>query len=147
MKKQLYMVVTIIALITVAGLSSARAQTTVLLKANVPFEFSVGSKTMPAGQYTVRCTNPSSDKKVLQLRSSHGHESALVITSSVIGKGQDDSKLVFNRYGDQYFFAQAWLPSESTGMQAPKSRTEKRIARELAANKQAKETVAVIAKR
>ena len=113
MKKQLYMVVTIIALLTVAGLSSAKAQTQpgLQLKASIPFAFSVGSQTMPAGEYTVRCTNPSSDKKVLQLRSSHGHESALVITSSVIGKGQDDSKLVFNRYGDQYFFAQAWLPS------------------------------------
>ena len=147
MKKQLYMLVTIIALITVAGLSSARAQTTVLLKANVPFEFSVGSKTMPAGQYTVSCIGSVSSLRTLVLRSSDGHESILVRTISVSGKIQDNAKLVFDRYGDRYFFAQAWLPSESTGMQAPKSRTEKRIARELAANKQAKETVAVIAER
>ena len=149
MKKQLYMVVTIIALLTVAGLSSAKAQTqaSVQLKANIPFAFSVGNQTMPAGEYTVRCTNPSSDMKVLQLRSRDGHESALVRTSSVIGKSQDVAKLVFYRYRDQYFFAQAWLPSEAIGMQAPKSRAEKQMARELAGNKLAKETIAVTAKR
>ena len=149
MKKQLYMVVTIIALLTVAGLSSAKAQTqaSVQLKANIPFAFSVGNKTLPAGEYTVRCTNPNSDMKVLQLRSSDGMESALIRTSSVIGESQDNAKLVFNRYGEQYFFAQVWLPSETIGMQAPKSRTEKQMERELAANKSAKETVAVIAER
>ena len=149
MKKQLYMLVTIIALITVAGLSSAKAQTqaSVQLKANIPFAFSVGNKTLPAGEYTVRCTNPSSDMKVLQLRSIDGRESALVRTNSVNGKIQDNAKLVFYRYADQYFFAQVWLPSEAIGMQAAKSRAEKQMARELAANKSAKETVAVTAKR
>ena len=147
MKKQLYMVVTIIALITVAGLSSVKAQTRALLKANIPFAFNVGNKTMPAGEYTVRCTNPSSDLKVLQILSSGGHQSALVLTSSVSGKIQVNAKLMFNRYGDQYFLAQAWLPADSIGIQAPASRTEKHLARELAANKQTRETVAVIATR
>ena len=147
MKKQLYMVITIIALLTVAGLSNANAQSTVELKANIPFAFSVGNKTMPAGEYSVRCTNPNSDMKVLQIRSSDGPESALVMTSSVIGKRQDDAKLVFYRYGDQYFFAQAWLPSDSIGMQAPKSRSEKQMARELAANTRTREEVALKIKR
>ncbi len=147
MKKQLYMVVTIIALITVAGLSSVKAQTSLSLKANIPFAFSVGNKTMPAGEYIVRCTNPSSDLKVLQILSSDGHQSALVRTNSVSSKFQDNAKLMFNRYGDQYFLAQAWLPADSIGMQAPVSRSEKHVARELAANKQTRETVAVIATR
>jgi hypothetical protein len=149
MKKKLYMVVTIMALLAVAGLSSANAQTqsSVQLKANIPFEFNVGNQTMPAGEYTVRCTNPSSDMKVLQLRSSDGHESVLVRTSSVIGKLQDGARLVFYRYDDQYFFAQAWLPSDSIGMQAPKSRKENRMARELAPDKHAREEVALSVKR
>jgi hypothetical protein len=149
MKKQLYMVITVIALLTVAGLSNANAQTqpSVQLKANIPFAFSVGNKTMPAGEYTVGCTNPTSDIKVLQLRSSDGHESALVMTRSIIGKTQDNAKLVFYRYGDQYFFAQAWLPSNSIGMQAPKSRSEKQMARELATNKRTREEVALRIKR
>jgi len=145
MKKQLYMVITIIALLTVAGLSNANAQTPsrVEVKANIPFAFSVGNKTMPAGEYTVSCTNPHSSMKVLLIRSSDKPESALVITQSVIGKTQDDAKLVFYRYDDRYFFAQVWLPSDSIGMQAPKSRSEKQMARELAANNREREAVAL----
>jgi hypothetical protein len=147
MKKQFYMLITVIALLTVAGLSNANAQSSVELKANIPFAFSVGNKTMTAGEYTVRCTNPNSDIKVLQIRSSDGPESALVTTRSVIGKTQDDAKLVFYRYGDQYFFAQAWLSSDSIGMQAPKSRSEKQTARELATSKHVREEVALRTKR
>ena len=137
-----------IALMTVVGLSTAKAQTsgTTQLIANIPFEFSVGDKTMPAGEYTVRCTNPASDMKVLQLRSSDGRASIMVRTNSVIGKTQEDAKLVFNRYGDHYFFAQAWLPADNIGMQASKSRNEKQIARELAATKLSRESVAITAR-
>jgi len=149
MKKQFQMVVTLIALLIIAGVSSANAQTQprLQLNVNIPFTFTIGDKVMPAGDYAVRCTNPSSDVKVLQLTNSNGHESALIRTNSVIGKNEDNAKLVFNRYGDQYFLAQVWLASDSDGMQALKSRTEKRMARELAANKMSKDTIAITAKR
>ncbi|HEV7681610.1 MAG TPA: hypothetical protein VGO68_05775 [Pyrinomonadaceae bacterium] len=147
MKKQFQMVVTIIALLIIAGVSSANAQTQprVQLNLTIPFAFTIGDRVMPAGDYAVRCTNPSSDAKVLQL--TNGRESVLLRTNTVSGKSEDNAKLVFNRYGDQYFLAQVWLASDADGMQALKSRTEKRLARELAANKLSKDTVAVTAKR
>lgn len=147
MKKQTYMMITAIMLVTVAGLSTAKGQTSgnPQLIATVPFAFSVGEKTLPAGEYTVRCTNPDSPAKILQLRSKNGHDSALVQTNSVIGKIENNARLVFYRYGDQYFFAQAWLPADSIGMQSPKSRTEK--ARELAREKRTTETVLATARR
>ena len=147
MKKQAYMIITVIALVTVAGLSTAKGQTSgnPQLIATVPFAFSVGEKTLAAGEYTVRCTNPDSPAKILQLRSKNGHDSALVQTNSVIGKIENNARLVFYRYGDQYFFAQAWLPADSIGMQSPKSRTEK--ARELAREKRTTETVLATARR
>src|SRR6185436_17314104 len=109
MKKQIYMMATMIVLLTVAGLSTAQAQAsgTTELRASIPFEFSIGNQTMPAGEYVVRSTNPSSDLKVLQLRSRDGRTSVMVRTNNVIGDTQGAAKLVFNRYGDQYFFAQA----------------------------------------
>lgn len=138
-----------IVVLTVVGLSTAKAQTSgsTPLIASIPFEFSVGNKTMPAGEHTIRCINPASDLKVLQLRSSDGHVVAMVRTNSVIGKSQETARLIFNRYGDDYFFTQAWLPADNTGMQAPWSRSEKRIARELAGMTVAKESVAVSARR
>ena len=147
MKKQAYMIITMIVLLTVAGLSSANAQTNgnPQLVANVPFAFNLGDKTMPAGEYIVQCTNPDSSQKVLRVRSKNGHDSTLVLTNSVTGKINDDGRLVFYRYGDQYFFAQAWLPADNTGMQAPKSRGEK--GRELAREKRTTETVVATARR
>ena len=147
MKKQAYMIIAVMALVTVAGLSTAKAQTSgnPQLVANIPFAFSVGEKSLPAGEYTVRCTNPDSPAKILQLRSKNGHDSALVQTNSVIGKIENNARLVFYRYGDQYFFAQAWLPADSIGMQTPRSRTEK--ARELAREKRTTETVVATARR
>jgi hypothetical protein len=149
MKKQAYMIITVIMLVAIAGLSTAKAQTSgnPQLIANIPFAFSVGNKTMPAGEYTVSCANPASDMKVLQLRSKDGRAGVLVQTSSVIGKLQDSAKLVFNRYGDHYFFAQAWLPADNIGMQASKSRSEKQFARELAREKRTTETVLATTRR
>ena len=147
MKKQAYMILTMITLMIVAGVSNAQAQSSGCdrLKANIPFSFNVGEKTLPAGEYTVRCTNPATDMKILQLRSGDGRSSAMVHTNNVSGKAAATAKLVFNRYGDHYFFAQAWLPGESVGMQAPTSRSQEQLKRELGKNNAAIKTVAIAA--
>jgi len=147
MKKQAYMIITAIMLVTVAGLSTAKAQTirNAQLRANIPFTFSFGEKTLPAGEYILERMNPNSPTKILQLRSKDGHDSVLVLTNSVIGKIQSNARFVFHHYSDGYFFAQAWLPSDSIGMQALKSRTEK--SRELAREKRSTETVVATVRR
>ena len=147
MKKQAYMILAAIVLATVAGLSSAKAQLSANpeLVANIPFEFSVGDKTLPAGEYTVRCINSNSPTKVLQIRSKTGSASALVMTDSVIGKIKDNAQLIFHRYGNEYFFTQAWLPANNVGMQAPRSKTVKTL--ELARVKRATEAVVASTRR
>src|SRR5947209_19992176 len=148
MKKQVY---TMIALIVLGGSMAvaAQAQTSgrTQLIANIPFQFSVGNKTLPAGEYTVAQVNPASDHVVLQLRSKDGSASAMIQMGSVIGKAQENAKLLFNRYGNQYFFSQAWIDGDHTGMEAPKSRTERAAEREFAALKMATESVLVAARR
>jgi hypothetical protein len=144
MKKQAY---TMIAMIVLVGSMAvaARAQTSgrTQLIANIPFQFNVGNKTLPAGEYTVAQVNPASDHAVLQLRSRDGSASAMVQMGSVIGKAQESAKLILNRYGNQYFFAQAWVDGDNTGLQAPKSRAERNIERELAGMKPKSEAVAL----
>ncbi len=134
MKKQAYIFITTIMLL-IAGVSSAKAQTAPNpeLIAKIPFSFSVGDKTMAAGEYSVHCVNPGSSVKVLQFRSEDGNVSVLVSTNSVNGSVQDNARLVFYRYGDQYFFAQAWMPADGIGLQTRKSEAAK--ARELAHEK------------
>ncbi len=132
MKKQAYTTIAMIVLVgSMAVAAQAQTSGRTQLIANIPFEFSVGGKTLPAGEYTVSQVNPTSDHAVLQLRSKDGSAGAMVQMNSVIGKTQENAKLIFNRYGNQYFFAQAWVDGNNTGLQAPKSRAERNIEVEL----------------
>ncbi|MGH9906120.1 MAG: hypothetical protein ACRD8U_11135, partial [Pyrinomonadaceae bacterium] len=141
MKKQLYVTAMMILLVTVFGLSSANGQTSGgrRMTANIPFDFQIRNKTLPAGEYIVLCINPESEPKVLQLLARDGGATAMVHTNGVMGKASDSARLIFNRYGDQYFFAQAWLPGDNTGMRVIKSSYEKRIEREVAKSGLARE--------
>lgn len=107
----------------------AQAQTSSAQKliANIPFTFTAGKTTLPAGKYTITVLNPASDRKVLQIRRVSGHASAIVLTMSNSSKATDDAKLVFERYGDQYFFAQAQMAGDPITLAAvrPKGRAEK----------------------
>lgn len=141
MRKQIYLIAIVIAVCAGSG-ENTNAQTT-HFTADIPFTFHVGNESLPAGEYTVRCTNPASDVKVLQLRSKDGKSNVLVRTSSMIGPVNNQTKLVFNRYGNQYYFAQAWLVADSTGMRAIKSRNEIATAKELARLAHAPEMVAL----
>jgi hypothetical protein len=143
MKKQAYTVFAMIVLVgSMAVAAQAQTSGRTQLIANIPFEFNVGNKTMPAGEYTASQVNPASDHAVLQLRSRNG-SSAMVQMGSVIGKAQEGAKLIFNRYGNQYFFAQAWVDGDNTGLQAPKSRAERATKREMAGIKPKTEAVAL----
>jgi hypothetical protein len=66
---------------------------------------------------------------------------------TVTGKAQESAKLTFHRYGDQYFFAEAWVDGDTSGLQAQKPRAERAITRELAGAKIATESVALTVRR
>ena len=71
----------------------------------------------------------------------------MVQMTSVIGKGQENARLIFHRYGNKYFFAQVWVDGEGDGLQAPKPRAERAAEREMAAIKATSETVLLTASR
>lgn len=143
MRKGIYSVFAALALICLFAVSSAKAQSTnrLVLKADIPFEFTVGKVRLPAGEYTVRSVSDSSD--ILQLRSADGHAGALVQMNSVYGKTDEGAKLIFSRYGSHYFFAQAWMPATRTGLEATKSGAERAIKRELAMTEPRLEQIAL----
>ena len=143
MKRNLNSLMTIVILVA-AFAATAQAQYASARRelANIPFAFNVGKTTLPAGKYTITVVNPSSDRKVLQIRSSDGRSSAMTQTVGVIGKASDRAKLVFHRYGDQYFFAQAQMAGETVNLAAVKLSAER--AQEHAIAKAGKKTVVVI---
>ncbi len=98
------------------------------IQADIPFDFMVGDKTFSAGTYTF--TEPTITLGTLLIRSLDSHESVLVITQSVQENltPSDETKLVFTRYGDQYFLAQVWTVGEVSGLKLRKSSTESEVA-------------------
>jgi len=147
MKNQAYTMIAMFVLVASMAMA-AQAQTSgrTHLTANIPFNFSVGNQNLPAGEYAIAQINPASDHVVLQLRNKGG-DSAMVQMTSVIGKGQENARLIFHRYGNKYFFAQVWVDGEGDGLQAPKPRAERAAEREMAAIKATSETVLLTASR
>ena len=104
---------------------NAHAQTKVT--ASIPFAFNVGKTMLPAGRYTITVLNPASDRKILQIRSMNGRSSAVVLTTGIIGHASDNAKLVFERYGDRYVFAQAQLAGDETTLAALRSKKKSNL--------------------
>ena len=126
MKRHLYIPIAISILVGVLA-AGAQAQTSSAQKvvANIPFTFNVGQTELPAGKYTITVVNPSSDRRVLQIRNADGRLSAMIQTTSVLRNTAGDTKLVFHRYGDRYFFAQAQMAGDATSLAAVKSKAER----------------------
>jgi len=90
--------------------------------ASIPFAFSAGKTTLPAGKYTITVLNPASDRKILQIRSVDGRSSAVVLTRGIIGNASENAKLVFERDADRYVFAKAQMAGDEITLATMKSK-------------------------
>ena len=133
MKKELLkgfsMLVLILMLALANAAATANAQTSNKVVADIPFEFSVGYKTMPAGEYAVRAVNNQGN--VLMIRSADGKLAAVRLSDETDRAKNSHARLVFHRYGQRYFLAEVWNGIDRTGRQLLKSQEERSIEREL----------------
>lgn len=96
---------------------------------NIPFDFIVQGKTLPAGEYTIEPNRRDYDK-VWLVRSKDGRASVLFTTTRVQSREtQEGAKLIFNRYGDQYFLSQIWTAGANSGRELLTNRRERELAR------------------
>ena len=122
MYKQLYQVLNVLTLVAWLMVPATHAQS-IMLKADIPFKFTVGDTQLPSGEYFVKKLHPG----VIQVQ---GKSSAIVMTTGADGGNTSGvSKLVFNRYGDQYFLSRIWAPG--MGHELRKSRLEREVAQRL----------------
>lgn len=144
MRKQTLRAIALLSLLLSLAALSARAQSTSSVVITIPFDFKVAGKTLPAGDYIVRRSTQASAEGLL-IRRTNSRASAFILTKPVqAGAKQEDSKLVFNRYGNQYFLSQVWTSGRSFGRELFKSRQERSLEREMARNGAEPQTVAVI---
>ena len=109
-----------------AGLSVVSAAQTVGLSVDVPFEFNVGEKLLPAGHYLINAPQGHT----LRIVGPKGVD-AMVLTNPVSGNRPAGVRVInFNCYGNRCFLWQIWGAETDTGKELPTSRTEKETARQ-----------------
>ena len=107
------------------GIGNAQEES-LILKATIPFDFSIGKQSFSAGEYSLK---PSVQHTML-LRNDRGQVLTSIATNSVESSGAAlSTKLVFNGYSGRYFLAQVWQEGNNRGQQVIKSPVEIEIAR------------------
>ena len=129
MKKQAFGTLTMLTLLLTMSAISVSAQSERSKTTNIPFDFIVGGKTLPAGEYTV-APNRSDSLNVWLVQSKDGHVNALFTTGSVrASETQEKTKFVFHKYGDQYFLSQIWTIGSNSGRELLMPRLEREVAK------------------
>ena len=120
------------ALVLLVTVSSAYAQTDRQTLVTIPFNFTVGEKALPAGEYLIRRNRKDSDV-VWVIQNKESGEAALLLTRSVQSvKTQENAKFVFRKYDDLYFLSEFWAAGTSTGRELHVTDKERSLAKALA---------------
>jgi hypothetical protein len=140
MKRNLLKAFTMFGLLVTISLASAvaSAQTQAANKviATIPFEFSVGYMTMPAGDYSVQVIATYGD--ALMIKSADSRVSALRLSEATSrDKEKSHARLIFNRYGDKYFLSEVWNGVDKIGRRVIKSIDERAVEADSNANREA----------
>jgi hypothetical protein len=105
MTKQSFIIIAALAFVFGIGTVTASAQGQVL-KADIPFEFTVGKKTLPAGEYLVKLPE-TAGAQVVSFKKADGEGYGMTLTNQVSSKGAEVANgLVFVKTGGRYFLYQ-----------------------------------------
>ena len=119
----------VIALIS-AGAPAKAQSLQYKLTANIPFDFTVTDKKLPAGKYSISRAQQFNGDLVIQIVSENGRENAYRLTIPVVTRDPaKEGLLVFHQYGDEYFLFEIWPAGGQTGRALPRSRTERELER------------------
>ncbi len=114
-----------IALLAIASLATASNALAwdEAVSANVPFNFTAGNKQLPSGSYIIS----SASDGVIKIQGSDGNSRVLVTT--IAGHSSEKNhqgKLVFHRYGDEYFLSEVVCSAADMNAYLPPSKSEKK---------------------
>jgi hypothetical protein len=108
-----------IANFAMAGTSFAQSNG---VRANVPFDFTVGDKLLPAGTYTIK----QASDRMIAITNHDKPIAAFSLVNKDSMKYPDGGELIFRKYGSQYFLSEILCRSANMDLQVPASKTEKR---------------------
>ena len=132
----------LVGLLSMLAAASAHAQSRNTIEANIPFDFAVGDMILKAGQYMVDRV----DMQRLVVTSTDGKVRVFALAPRNVERTRNDAweRLVFHHYANTYFLSEAWINGNGNGTYT--SKTERRIARELAKGDGKAETIGILAR-
>jgi hypothetical protein len=113
----------VVTLVVLSGMAAAQLIGSSKIVAQVPFEFMVANKIVPAGECVVEAF--TMDGNTLVIRNAEAKVALLSRSSQSEGK-QDASNyaLVFKHYGDRYFLSGIKLQGSNITYRLPESKVE-----------------------
>jgi hypothetical protein len=102
----------VIGLSLLAGLAAASAYATPGgMTAKIPFEFTAGAKTLPAGEYRIVATPHRVD-----IQDAKGNKLAVLLANEISDRSPGpDPQLIFHCYRQQCFLSEVWSPDYEHG--------------------------------
>ena len=121
MKKILLMFMTGLIFLNVLTANNVSAQSIKAIRAEVPFDFHVGDKVFPAGDYRLESISRQNDN-IFQLRSADRKSQRLLATTGILASGRETPKLIFYRIGDRYYLTNIFMEDGNRGFSLRLSR-------------------------
>ena len=111
MSNKTYRIVAIFGIFLGLAVANVHAQTPSKVEVDIPFEFSAGKTTLPAGVYSIKRFSGNT----VTLRSEDG-KSNVILNAPVTNTSSDPNaveRIVFERYADGYALSQIWLTADT----------------------------------
>src|SRR5678815_166361 len=111
MNTKTYRIVAILGILLGFAVAGVNAQAPSKVEVNIPFEFSAGKTTLPAGVYSIKRMSGNNATP----RSKDG-QSSVILNAPVTNSSSDPNaveRIVLERYGDQFVLSQIWLTADS----------------------------------
>jgi hypothetical protein len=114
MKKQFLNIIAVIIFLTTAMTAGAAAQS---VKVNIKFDFQVGEKVYPAGEYVIERISRQSDN-LLKIRNTALSEDKgrIIITNLTNAGKRQEPKMVFEHNGNSFFLTKIFFDDSPWGL-------------------------------
>lgn len=113
----------VLTLLAVPGFLIAQSRRPVIT-AQVPFDFIVSGKILPAGEWAI---DAQGDGQTYLLLSSEGHKMLILPNATESLTASAESKMVFHRYGGRYFLSTISRQGNNRGYEFPAGKAEREL--------------------
>jgi hypothetical protein len=113
--------------LTVLLMATAAGAQETKVRASVPFDFVVGDRVYPAGEYSLN--SMANNNAAIRIDNIREPAASHVISNACASVTlAPKTELVFHRMGGNYFLYQVWVAGNLSGREFPKSRAEVMLA-------------------